>query len=269
MNQPSSPERRAAFDRLRASFRAQPMLKDEKRAIISSGIPALDALLCGGVPRGAVAAIEGGLGTRALTAALIAGIPGYTAAIVDDSTLYPEGLVSAGVRLERVVIVPGRGLSSLDILRAVDAVMRSGACCAVVLPLAMLTPSRGRAIRSSWWIRLAELAHRSSTLLIAISGSDVDRYVAADAAAVATLQLTCVPTTVLWSGPSGPHARLVGYDVTISVRAYRRDARCVGRSTVVRCLVDEPALCFASMRAYAMSGNALTCARPPSLRRGA
>src|ERR1700730_1480163 len=165
MNQPPSPDRRAAFERLRASLRAQPMLQDEKRALIASGIPALDALLCGGVPRGALATIEGDVGTRALTAALIAGIPGYAAAIVDDSTLYPAGLLSAGVRLERVVIVPGRGLPPLDILRAVDAVMRSGACCAVVLPLAMLTPSRGRAIRSSWRTRLAELARRSGALL--------------------------------------------------------------------------------------------------------
>jgi hypothetical protein len=120
MQQPSSPDRHAAFERLRASLRAQ----DKKRTIMSSGIPALDALLSGGMPRGGIAVIEGGVGARALTAALIAGISGYTVAIVDDATLCPGGLVGAGVRLERVIVVPGRGVSSLVLLRAVDAAMR-------------------------------------------------------------------------------------------------------------------------------------------------
>jgi hypothetical protein len=245
------------------------VLEGEKRAIRSSGIPALDALLSGGMPRGGVTVIEGGVGARALAAALIAGISGYTVAIVDDATVCPAGLVGAGVRLERVIVVPGRGVSSLVLLRAVDAAMRAGICRAVVLPLGMLALSRGRATRSAWWVRLAELARRSNALLIALCDSDTERDVGAVVASVATLQVTCAPATVLWSGLSGPHARLIGYDVRISVRAYRRDARCVGRSAVVRCLVDEPALSIMPMRACPMPDNAFARARPAPLRRGA
>lgn len=233
-----SNRRRAAFEELRAALAVAPP------SLRASGIPEFDALLPAGLPRGAIALLEAGLGAYALAAALIAGEADRVNAIVDDGTLSLESLAASGLALERLLIIPGRGLSTIDLLRAVDAAVRAGLSQMVLLPLASLSASH-EAASPSLWARLAALAQRTRTLLIAIGDLQTDPSILAATLAVATLRLACAPVATLWSGRSGPHARLLGYDIRVSVRAYRGDARAIGRSALLRSLVPEPALRFA------------------------
>ena len=121
-----TPTRREAFASLKAGLNnstiAAPRASLEDG--ILSGVAALDRLVGGGFPRGALVTFEGDAGRWSIAVRLIAQVTRRAmAAIVDDGCLYPPSLVRAGVKLERLLVVPAQ--TPMGVARAVDILVRS------------------------------------------------------------------------------------------------------------------------------------------------
>src|SRR5580658_3208482 len=103
-------DRRRAFEALKVRLTAEvPLPSLPADEFVPSAIPELDRLLGGGLPRGTVATLEGATGRWSVAAGLMARVTCRSlVAILDDGALYPPSLAEAGVRLERVLVVPAR-----------------------------------------------------------------------------------------------------------------------------------------------------------------
>jgi hypothetical protein len=201
--------RREAFAALKAGLdgACRPPTLDE---MVPSFVPALDRLLGGGFPRGTLVTLEGSAGRWSIAARLIAYVTQRAmAAIVDDGNLYPPGLLRAGVRLERLLIVPAR--TPLGTARAADVLLRSRTCRLVV----MTAPH----LRAAVWMRLAGLAKRGGVLLIVI----VSRAAAALGGA-AELRLRCSRERLVVAGTRGLWCTFAGYGVRAELHKHRRFA---------------------------------------------
>jgi hypothetical protein len=198
---------REAFADLRSRFGRLSATVPPVEGLIPSAIPGLDRLLGGGFPRGALLALEGQAGRWSIAARLLAQatVRGL-AAVVDDGGLYPPTLAQAGVRLDRLLVVPAS--SALGVARAVDILVRSRACRVVLMPAV--------ALRDAVWHRLAGLAHRSGVLLIAIA----DRAGTALSAA-AGLRLHCVRERIVAHGSRGLWCGIVGYEIAAVLRKHK------------------------------------------------
>jgi len=202
-------DRFAAFAALKSELAARAEVSRVEVAgkVLSSGIEALDAALAGGYARGTIVVLEGGSGRMAIAARLLAQatVRGL-AAVVDAGELFPPALARAGVRLERLLVVPAR--SPIGIARAVDILLRSRAFSVVLMPAV--------ALRTQVWARLAGLAQKAGALVLALGVC-----ASAELAASAATRLRCVLDRVLVSGAGGVFARLVGYDVRAHVLKHR------------------------------------------------
>jgi hypothetical protein len=214
--EPVCPE---ALERLRERLReisARPSLALEPR--LATDIPEVDRLLEGGFPAGVIATIEGATGRWSLAAGLLARMTRRSlAAILDDGALYPPSLVEAGVRLDRVLVVPARG--ALAIARAVDVLLRSRICRLVLMPAI--------ALRDALWTRLAMLAHRNGVLLIVVAGRAGTAL-----SAVAGVRLHCTLERVFVRGERGLWGSVTGFELCVGVRKHARLP--VGRTARVR-----------------------------------
>jgi hypothetical protein len=129
------------------------------------------------------------------------------AAVLDDGELYPPGLVQAGVRLDRLLVVPAA--TPLSGARAADVLLRSRICGTIVMP--------ALALRPQVWARLAGLAHRSGTLVaIVVSGPAASHLTFA-----ATIRLRCTLERLLICGTRGPWCTLAGYDLRVELRKHK------------------------------------------------
>jgi len=187
-------------------------------AVVASGIPDLDRALHGGFTRGTIATLEGApsSGRTALAARVLAvATAGGLAAVVGEG-LFPPSLAAAGVRLDRLVLVPVR--EPIAAARAADILLRSGVFGVVVMP-ALASGRRAAAGGAAMWTRLASLAHRANAVLIALGdeASSELRY-------FASLRIETAIERVRWNGPSGHLCELAGYDVRAVVRKHKRAA---------------------------------------------
>jgi hypothetical protein len=230
--------RRAAFEGLRSALSAEHREASAaaftlaEEAIVRTGLPALDAALGGGVPRGIVATLEGapGSGRSAIAARLLATATagGGLAALVESPTgpegaFYPPALAAAGVDLDRLLVSHATGAN--DVARAADILLRAAAFGVVVIPAV--------ALRAPVWTRLASLAHRAGAVLLAIGdASDELRY-------FASLRVRLAPARVRWAGGGGLFGALAGLDVEAVVLKHKRAAP--GRRTLVACTTFERA----------------------------
>src|SRR5215469_4553415 len=157
-----------AFDALRELLARppEPLPGDD---VLPSGIPTLDQALAGGFPRGAIVTFEGPptSGASALAARLLAQATheGLGALLQSEGRLSAVSLAAAGIKLERLAIIPVDG--ALGIVRAADILVRAGTFSVVVIPV----PQRVRGIGAAAWNRLSGLAQRTRTILIA-SGTE-------------------------------------------------------------------------------------------------
>src|SRR5262245_2794247 len=108
----------------------------EARADLATGIPALDALLGGGLSRGRISELHGPLssGRTSLALALLARATevGEVVAVVDAAdAFHPASARSAGVRLERVLWARPPGVS--EAVRASERLLQAGGFAAVLL----------------------------------------------------------------------------------------------------------------------------------------
>ncbi len=236
---------REAFATLKAGLNASVVpSRLPVEALIPSAIPALDRLLGGGFPRGALVTLEGATGRWSIAARLLAQVTGRAlAAIVDDGALYPPDLARAGVRLDRVLIAPA--CTPLSTARAADILVRSRACRLVL----MSAPN----LRAAVWTRLAGLAHRAGVLLIAIVS-----HASVQLAAAATLRLDCTLERLIVHGSRGLWCSFAGYDV----RAHVRKQKNVAAGAQSACVRALDALDGAVLRERTLA----LCEEPPTQR---
>jgi recA bacterial DNA recombination protein len=158
------------------------------RDLLATKVPALDGLLSGGLPRGALVEVTGrrscgrfSIGISSLAAATSAG---EAAALVDlGGHLDPQSAEDAGVDLSRVLWVRP---SKLKEAVASAEMLLSAGFPLVVVDLG-LPPVRGRYVPDAAWVRLTRAARdrRAALLLLSpyrVSGIAAGAAVAADAA---------------------------------------------------------------------------------------
>jgi recombination protein RecA len=205
---------RERFDHRHRDTTAAALARGEDE-VVRTGWTDLDVALGGGFPRGAIGTLEGppSSGRSALAARLLAVATRQGLGALIGIDLFPPALATAGVRLERLLLVDVA--SPLDAARAADVVVRSGAFGVVVLPA---LPS-GRGTGAATWTRLASLAHRANAALIALGES-----ASAELASFATVRVETAIARVRWNGPAGHCSELAGYDVRALVRKHKRAA---------------------------------------------
>jgi recombination protein RecA len=203
-----------------------------EEAVVRSRLPELDAALGGGFPRGVIATLEGpaGAGRSSVAARLLAEATagGGLGALIElpdgpDGALYPPGLATAGVDLERLLVI--HAPDAAGAARAADIVLRSGAFGVVVLPALTL--------RAQAWTRLASLTHRTNAVLVALGdASDELRY-------FASLRVRLRAARLEWNGGTGLFATLAGAELEAAVLKHKRAAP--GKLARVRCRTFEAA----------------------------
>lgn len=141
--------------------------------VLSSGIPEIDALTGGGLPRGAISEIVGaassGRASLLLAALAQATTNGETCVIVDVSDSFdPASANNAGVDLNRLLWIRC-GTSVERAFKATDLLLQSGGFGFVTLNLAGLAGNYARRIISSWWFRFRRAIENTPTALAVIT----------------------------------------------------------------------------------------------------
>jgi hypothetical protein len=156
---------------------------------VASGIAAVDELLGGGFPVGAISEIVGPIssGRTSLALALLAGrtADGQVCAWVDaEDTFDPESAAATGVRLGQLLWVRcdkgSLGTSSgkrkqekertqlEQALSATDLLLQTGGFAAIVLDLAGMDTSQGMRIPLATWFRFRQAANRTRCSLLVL-----------------------------------------------------------------------------------------------------
>jgi len=138
---------------------------------LATGIPALDALLGGGFPRGRLSEITGPLssGRTALAHALVAAATrnGEIVAVVDASDAFdPESAAAAGIDLARVLWA--RPPRPREALRCAERLLEARGFGVVVLDQDVPIDSRAG---ESIWLRMSRSATASGTALVLLASS--------------------------------------------------------------------------------------------------
>lgn len=224
--------RRQAFAELKAGLDARhretllARFTQDDPTLIRTGFAELDRALGGGFARGAIATLEGcaSSGRTALAARLLAvGTGSGLVAAVDDGTLYPPALAQAGVRLDRLMVMPAS--DPVGIARAADILLRSHAFGIVLMPAVT--------VKAAVWTRLASLAHHSNALLVALGVEAANEL-----GYFASARVQCALARVFWTHASGPFCELAGYDIRAAVIKNKRAAP--GAIASIRVIAKKP-----------------------------
>ena len=202
--------RQRLFDELKERLHAGPgAVSLTLGHALSTGLDALDHLLGGGVPLGSLVTLEGhgSAGRWSIAASLLAQVTRRgLGAVIDDGELYPPSLEAAGVRLDRLLVVPAK--TPVGVARAVDMILRSRVARVVVMGAPML--------RAAVWTRLASLAHKAGAVLVVIA-----TRAAAELTGVATLRLGCVFERPIVQGTRGLWCCFAGFHVRAEIRKHK------------------------------------------------
>lgn len=160
---------------------------------LGTGIPSLDALLDGGLPRGGLSEIVGGpsSGCTSLAHSLVASATarGEVTAIVDfPDTLHPAALWLAGADLDRVLWVRPPSLSVS--LKCTELILGVGGFGIVILDLGSAPASK---LPLHVWLRLSRRAQQTGATLAVLAPHRV-------AGSFATLSLQLTQQRVRWEG---------------------------------------------------------------------
>ena len=192
----------AAILQLRADIEArfESSLEIRKRpgaGLILTGIPAIDTLTSGGIPKGALSEICGteSSGRTALAFAILkqATRQGECCAWIDAAGAFdPASASEAGVDLDRVLWVNCGG-NAEHALKAVDLLIQAGGFGLVVLDLGDTPDKEARRIPLASWFRLRHAAERTGAALVAL-----ERQV--NARSCSTLQIGMRRKGPVWTG---------------------------------------------------------------------
>lgn len=192
--------------------------------VLPTAVLAIDALLGGGFPLGSLVTLEGpcSSGRWSIAATLLAAATRKgLGAVIDEGELYPPSLEAAGVRLDRLLIVPAK--TPVGIARAADLLLRSRAVRVVV----MAAPS----LRAAVWTRLANLAQRAGVLLVVIAAR-----VWPELSASASVRLGFCFERAIVNGTRGLWSTFAGFD--LRVQAYKHKRAAGGAFVSVRSLLS-------------------------------
>jgi hypothetical protein len=218
------PALKAALEDLLRSRRLQedaPPLRGGDRMLrpMPTGVPAVDALLGGGLPRGELSEIHGppSSGRTGLVLSFVAACVarGSLAAWVDPADrLAPAAAAAAGVDLARLLWLRGdtrapRGRGLPEAVAAVATLVGSGLFEAVVLDVAGFLPHDLGRLPGPTWIRLQRMIADSPGALLLLAGSHVARGPRG-----ASLELRSGGPR--WSGAPGPGRLLRGLVTELS-----------------------------------------------------
>jgi hypothetical protein len=198
--------------------------EDRRGTALATGVPGLDALLFGGLPRAQISEIHGpassGRTGIALTVAARATRAGALAAWVDpNDRLDPRSAADAGVELGRLLWLRGAAASRGPLLAAVSAVgtlLGSGLFELVVLDLGGIARAGLQRLPGATWIRLQRMIEPQPGALLLVA----DAHVAHGPAGVS---LALRGAGASWSGAPGPGRLLRG--LTSEVKAGRQSLR--------------------------------------------
>jgi recombination protein RecA len=195
-----------------------------------TGIPALDARLGGGLPRGQLSELAGAASSGRTTLlhqlAAAATRRGELVAIVDTcDRLDVASLGAAGVDMDRLLWVrsgrsdgrPGSPLLEGDVDRALKAchlVLQAGGFGLVALDLADLPRQAFARIPFTTWLRIGRVIEGSDTACVLVVPAPLAR-----SAGGVTLMLT---GRTVWTGAADRSRRLGGIDLQVRVVSPRR-----------------------------------------------
>src|SRR5580700_7434677 len=168
-----------------------------EREQIPTGIPAIDKLTEGGIPRGTLTEICGkeSTGRTSLVFALLGQATqlGECCAWIDTGGAFdPVSAVEAGVDLDRVLWVNCGG-NTQHALKSTDLLIQAGGFGLVVLDMADTAEAIARRIPLASWFRLRHAAERTGAALVA-----VERQI--NARSCSTLQIEMRLKKPLWIG---------------------------------------------------------------------
>jgi hypothetical protein len=200
--------------------------QDRRLSPLPTGVPAVDGLLGGGLPRGQVSEVHGpaSAGRTALVVGLTSRVTraGALGAWVDPQDRFDPGTAAAaGLDLARLLWLRGRAAQPRALPEAVSAtgtLLGSGLFDLVVLDLAGVPAVEIQRLPGATWIRLQRMIETAPTALLLLA----DTHVAHGPGGVS---LALTPGAVRWSGPPGP-GRLLG-GLGSEVRAGRHALRSV------------------------------------------
>jgi hypothetical protein len=215
-----------------------PLERTDPSALLPTDIPALDARLGGGLPRGQVSELAGPLtsGRTTVLLQMLAAVTrrGELAGIVDTlDRLDVASAVGAGVDLERLLWIRGDGGAvdrAIDrALKALNLVLQAGGFAVVALDLADVPASALKRIPFTTWLRVQRTIEGSDTACVLVVPEPLAR-------SAGGLTLTLAGRTA-WEGTTDRSRRLTGIEVGIRVISPRRRVESECR---VRCA--EPGL---------------------------
>jgi hypothetical protein len=199
-----------------------------------SGIAGIDELLGpGGIPRGQLTELFGAAssGKTTLAVAILAACTreGGIGAYIDPAkTFFAPAAAGAGIDLQRLIVVrPSDGAAAR---RAVDALVRGGACTVVVFDASELP----NALQTHHCARLVAQAEKTGTSLLIVSRGNVQAV-----ASFASLRLRALALEPLWQEGSDGGGRLLGCIAAVEVAKSR--AIGPGRSARVAAALPEVA----------------------------
>jgi hypothetical protein len=163
----------------------------------ATGIPAIDRLTAGGIPRGTLTEICGteSSGRTALVFALLGQATqcGECCAWIDTEGAFdPASAIEAGVALDRVLWVNCGG-NAQHALKSTDLLIQAGGFGLVVLDMGDMPDATARRIPLASWFRLRHAAERTGTTLIAL-----ERQI--NARSCSTLQIEMRRKKPVWIG---------------------------------------------------------------------
>jgi hypothetical protein len=164
---------------------------------ISTGIPAIDSLCSGGLPRGTLTEIYGppSSGRTTLLLSTLAAVTSNQeyAALIDASDAFdPASAIDAGVHLPRLVWIRCGG-NAEHALNATDLIVQSGGFGAIVMDLADVPPRTAARISLASWFRLRHGVERTPAALLVLGET-------LNAKSCSTLQLQMQCEETCWSG---------------------------------------------------------------------
>jgi recombination protein RecA len=164
---------------------------------IPTGMPALDTLASGGIPRGALTEIYGPA-SSGRTSILLATLARVTAnqeycALIDTADAFdPASATEAGVHLSRVLWIRCGG-NAEHALKAADLIVQAGCFGMIVMDLADTPPRTAARISLASWFRLRHAVERTPAALVVLAQT-------LNAKSCSTLQLELRKEEVRWSG---------------------------------------------------------------------
>jgi hypothetical protein len=201
--------------------------RTDAAALAPTGVPALDACLRGGLPRGHLSEIAGpvssGRTTLFLTVVAAATRRGEIAAIVDTvDRLDVASAIAVDTDLHRLLWVRGDSVVSAALveraidraLKAVNLVLQAGGFGVVVLDFADVPLLALKRIPFTTWMRIQRIVEGSDTACVLV----VPQPMARSAGGV-TLALE---SRAAWAGDSDRSRRLDGLDVETRIISPRR-----------------------------------------------